>query len=95
MFRVLFSWFTPPHTDWYIDAEYPELRDVRLPDKKLVPVPSTGKDLVVDIQDMAKSIGYRELYAMARLRRMRDKFTEWRASGYAPSPSPPLPPEIC
>eukprot|EP01061_Rhynchopus_euleeides_P004000 TRINITY_DN13324_c0_g1_i1.p1 TRINITY_DN13324_c0_g1~~TRINITY_DN13324_c0_g1_i1.p1 ORF type:complete len:3864 (+),score=1206.32 TRINITY_DN13324_c0_g1_i1:51-11594(+) len=67
--------------DWYIEAEYPSLQDVHLPDKHLVPVPSTGKDLVVDIQDMARSVGYRELYAMARLRRMRDKFAEWKSHG--------------
>ena len=65
-----------------MDAEYPELKEPILPDKELVPVPSTGSDLVVDVQDMASTIEYRELYAMARMRRMMDKIAAWKKAGY-------------
>ncbi|KAJ9444876.1 hypothetical protein DIPPA_28528, partial [Diplonema papillatum] len=69
--------------DWYADLKYPGLRSATLPAEQLLPMPVSAEngELTISVTELARHVGYRELYTMARLRRMQEKLAQWKAAG--------------
>lgn len=77
-----------PLPEWYMEAEFDEVtRPPRTkPVQCLVPFMSqdAGKTVFISKEQMAAQVPYADLYAMARLRRARDKFEQWSGMGITP-----------